>query len=171
MARPRRMRRRPPVSGPVALGGCVALVAGSARGMGGAIALALAREGADVACVDLLTAEDTARAVRALGRRAIALRADVGRSAHARRMVAETARRLGGLDILVNNAAIAHRDSLARTSEKTWDRVVDVGLKGTFLCCQVAAPMMRRRGGGKSVNISSLSGLIGGGRAKRSQAP
>jgi 3-oxoacyl-[acyl-carrier protein] reductase len=170
MARSRRLRSRHPVSGPVALAGRVALVTGSARGIGRAIALALAREGADVACADLLPAEDTARAVRALGRRAIALRADVGRAAHARRMVADTARRLGGLDILVNNAAIAHRDSLARTTEKTWDRVVDVGLKGTFLCCQVAAPVMRRRGGGKIVNISSLSGLIGGVLSKRSQA-
>jgi 3-oxoacyl-[acyl-carrier protein] reductase len=170
VARARRVRRRHPTSGPVALTGRVALVTGSARGIGRAIALALAREGADVACVDLLPAEDTARAVRALGRRAITLRADVGRAADARRMVAVTARRLGGLDILVNNAAIAHRDSLEGTSEKTWDRVVDVGLKGTFLCCQAAAPVMRRRGGGKIVNISSLSGLIGGVLSKRPRA-
>lgn len=170
MARPRRLKRRHPVSGPVALAGRVALVTGSARGIGRAIALALAREGADVACVDLLPAEDTARAVRALGRRAIALKADVGRVAHARRMVADTVRRLGSLDILVNNAAIAHRDSLAGTSERTWDRVVDVGMKGTFLCCQAAAPVMRRRGGGKIVNISSLSGLIGGVLSNRPRA-
>ena len=162
MARPRRVGRRHPVSGPVALAGRVALVTGAARGIGRAIALALAREGADVACADLLPAEDTARAVRALDRRAIALTVDVGRAAHARRMIAETVRRLGGLDILVNNAGIAHRDSLGGTSERTWDRVVGVVLKGTFLCCQAAAPAMRRRGGGKIVNVSSLSGLIGG---------
>jgi 3-oxoacyl-[acyl-carrier protein] reductase len=162
MARPRRLRRRYPASGPVALSGRVALVTGAARGIGRAIALALAREGADVACADLLPAEDTARAVRALGCRAIALRVDIGRAAQARRMIADTARRLGGLDILVNNAGIAHRDSLEGTSEKIWDRVVGVVLKGTFLCCQAAAPAMRRRGGGKIVNISSLSGVIGG---------
>jgi 3-oxoacyl-[acyl-carrier protein] reductase len=170
VARPRRLRARHPVSGPVALTGRVALVTGSARGIGRAIALALAREGADVACVDLLRARDTARAVRALGRRASALRADVGRAAHTRRMVADTKLRLGGLDILVNNAAVAHRDSLEGTSEKTWDRVVDVGLKGTFLCCQAAAPAMRSRGGGKIVNIASLSGLIGGVLSKRPRA-
>jgi 3-oxoacyl-[acyl-carrier protein] reductase len=162
MARPRRVGRRHPVSGPVALAGRVALVTGAARGIGRAIALALAREGADVACADLLPAEETARAVRALDRRAIALKVDVGRAAHARRMIAETVRRLGGLDILVNNAGIAHRDSLGGTSARTWDRVVGVVLKGTFLCCQAAAPAMRRRGGGKIVNVSSLSGLIGG---------
>jgi 3-oxoacyl-[acyl-carrier protein] reductase len=162
MARPRRLRRRHPASGPVVLSGRVALVTGAARGIGRAIALALAREGADVACADLLPAEETARAVRALGRRAIVLQVDVSRAAHARRMIADTARRLGGLDILVNNAGIAHRDSLEGTSEKTWDRVVGVVLKGTFLCCQAAAPAMRHRGGGKIVNISSLSGVIGG---------
>jgi 3-oxoacyl-[acyl-carrier protein] reductase len=170
MARARRLRRRHPASGPVELAGRVALVTGAARGIGRAIALALAREGADIACADLLRAEDTARAVRALGRRAIALRVDISRAAQTRRMVADTARRLGGLDILVNNAGIAHRDSLEDTSEKTWDRVVDVGLKGTFLCCQAAAPVMRRRGGGKIVNISSLSGLIGGVPSKRPRA-
>ena len=170
MARPRRLRRRHLVSGPVALSGRVALVTGAARGIGRAIALALAREGADVACADLLPAEETARAVRALGRRTIALRVDIGRIGHVRRMVADTTRRLGGLDILVNNAGIAHRDSLERTSEKTWDRVIDVGLKGTFLCCQAAAPAMRRRGGGKIVNISSLSGLIGGVLSTRPRA-
>ena len=106
MARPRRLRRRHPASGPVALSGRVALVTGAARGIGRAIALALAREGADIARTDLLRAEDTARAVRVLGRRAIALRVDISRAAQTRRMVADTARRLGGLDILVNNAGI-----------------------------------------------------------------
>jgi 3-oxoacyl-[acyl-carrier protein] reductase len=167
MARPRRLKRRYPVSRPVALAGRVALVTGAARGIGRAIALALAREGADVACADLLSAEETVQAVRALGRRAIALRADIGRAAHARRIVADTVRRLGGLDILVNNAGIAHRDSLGGTSEKTWNRVVGVVLKGTFLCCQAAVPAMRRRGGGKIVNVSSLSGLVGGVLSRR----
>ena len=170
MARPRRLSRRHPVSGPVALAGRVALVTGAARGIGRSIALALAREGADVACADLRPAAETVRAVRSLGRRAIALRADISRAAHARRIVGDTERRLGGLDILVNNAGVAHRDSLEGTSEKTWDRVMGVVLTGTFLCCQAAIPAMRRRGGGKIVNVSSLSGLIGGVPSRRPRA-
>lgn len=157
----------PRPSGPVDLSGRVALVTGAARGIGRAIALALAREGADVACVDLLGAEETAKAAVALGRRAVALRADVSRPADTRRMVAACVRRLGRLDILVNNAGIAHRDGLEETSERTWDRVVGVVMKGAFLCCQAAAPAMRRQGGGKIVNIASLSGIIGGVPSKR----
>jgi len=146
------------------LTGKVALVTGGSRGLGRQMVRAFAENGADViiASRNLETCEEAAQEVRALGRRAIALRVDIGRAAHARRMIADTARRLGGLDILVNNAGIVHRDSLEGTSEKTWDRVVGVVLKGTFLCCQAAVPVMRRRGGGKIVNVSSLSGVIGG---------
>jgi 3-oxoacyl-[acyl-carrier protein] reductase len=158
------------VSGPGDLAGRVALVTGAAQGIGRAVALALARDGADLACADILSADETAAAVRALGRRAIALKADVSRAAQVRRMIAATARRLGRLDILVNNAGIAHRDSLEATREATWDRVVDVVLKGAFLCSQAAVPVMRRQGGGKIVNIASLSGLIGGVPSRRTLA-
>ena len=120
MARPRRLRRRHPASGPVALSGRVALVTGAARGIGRAIALALAREGADVACADLLPAEDTAQGVRALGRRALALRVDIGRAAHARRMIADTARRLGGLDILAYNLGNLPRRLVLPPAIQSW---------------------------------------------------
>ncbi len=161
------MTVRFPASGPRDLAGRVALVTGAAQGIGRAVALALARDGADLACADIHSSDETAAAVRALGRRAIALKADVSRAAQVRRMIAATARRLGRLDILVNNAGIAHRDSLEATREATWDRVVDVALKGAFLCCQVAVPVMRRQGGGKIVNVASLSGLIGGVPSRR----
>jgi 3-oxoacyl-[acyl-carrier protein] reductase len=161
------MARRFPVSGPADLTGRVALVTGGARGIGRAIAMALARAGADVACADLRPADGTAEAVRRLGRRAAAVRVDVSRAADVRRMVQTCVRRLGGLHILVNNAGIAHRGSLEATREETWDRVVDVILKGSFLCCQAAVPVMRRAGGGKIVNVSSLSGLVGGVPSRR----
>ncbi|HET7876466.1 MAG TPA: SDR family oxidoreductase [Methylomirabilota bacterium] len=158
---------RYPVSGPGDLVGRVALVTGAARGIGQAIALALAREGADVACADLMPPDGTAQAIGERGHRTLALRVDISRAAQVRRMIERTLRGLGRLDILVNNAGIAHRDPLERTSEATWDRVVDVVLKGTFLCCQAAVPVMRRQGGGKIVNVSSLSGLIGGVPSRR----
>ncbi|HET8578728.1 MAG TPA: SDR family oxidoreductase [Methylomirabilota bacterium] len=159
------------MSGSADLSGRVALVTGAARGIGRSIVLALARAGADVACADLRAAEDTVAAVRRLGRRAVAIRADVSRAGDVRRMVQACVRRLGGLHILVNNAGIAHRDSLQATREATWDRVVEVILKGTFLCCQAAVPAMRRSGGGKIVNVSSLSGLIGGVPSRRTAGP
>ncbi len=164
------MTRRFPVSGSGSLAGRVALVTGAARGIGRAIAVALARDGADVACADLRPAEETAAAVREFGRSAVAIRADISRARDARRMIETAVSRMGGLDILVNNAGIAHRDSLEATREDTWDRVVDVILKGTFLCCQAAVPVMRRRGGGKIVNVASLSGLIGGVPSRRAPA-
>ena len=161
------MTRRYPASRSGDLSGRVALVTGAARGIGRAIALALARDGADVACADLRSTEDTVASVRRAGGRAVAIRADISRARDVRRMVETAVRRLGGLHILVNNAGIAHRDSLDATREEAWDRVVDVILKGTFLCCQAAVPVMRRRGGGKIVNVASLSGLIGGVPSRR----
>jgi 3-oxoacyl-[acyl-carrier protein] reductase len=159
-----------PVSGRVDLSGQVALVTGAVRGIGRAIALTLAREGAAVACADIRSAADTAAAVRALGRPAVALTGDVSRAAQVRRLIGETVRRLGRLDILVNNAGIAERVPLARMDERTWDRVLGVILKGTFLCCQAAAPVMARQGGGRIVNVASLSGIIGGVPSRRSGA-
>jgi 3-oxoacyl-[acyl-carrier protein] reductase len=158
-------------SAPIRLTGQVALVTGASRGIGRAIAVALAREGADVAAADLTSADDTVAAVRALGRRGVAVRADVSRRASVERMLATVARKLGGPDILVNNAGVTHRDRLEETGERTWDRVVDVILKGSFLCIQAAVPGMRRRGYGKIVNIASISGIIGGAVSRTSDRP
>jgi 3-oxoacyl-[acyl-carrier protein] reductase len=149
----------------------VALVTGAARGIGQAIAVALAREGADVAAADVVSVEETVAAIQALGRRALGVRGDVTRRAAVQRMVAAVGRRLGAPDILVNNAGITHRDRLEETTERTWDRVVDVILKGTFLCCQAVLPGMRARGYGKIVNIASISGIIGGAVSRKSDRP
>jgi 3-oxoacyl-[acyl-carrier protein] reductase len=140
----------------------VALVTGAARGIGQACALALARDGADVALADLLGCDASVAAVRDRGRRGLGLALDVTDGAALKAAVARVVTELGGLDILVTAAGILHRDGLEDTAEATWDRVVDVVLKGTFLAIQAGVPVMRARGYGKVVTIASISGLIGG---------
>lgn len=145
------------------LEGRVALVTGGARGIGRAIALALAREGADVAIcdIDLEGAKEVARRISALGRRALALRADVSRYEEVQQMIREILTRFGKIDILVNNAGIIRRGSFEEHSEADWDRVIAVNLKGTFNCAKEVIPLMKEQRYGKIINISSVAGKIG----------
>jgi len=141
------------------LAGKTALVTGGAVRVGRAIALELARAGADVAVGyhrSAAAARATARDIKALGVRAVALRADVGRPAEARRLVAEVARRLGRLDVLVNNAAVFFRTPLATTTPAQFDRLMAVNLRGAFFCSQAAARVMRRQGRGRIINIADV---------------
>jgi pteridine reductase len=141
------------------LAGKTALVTGGAVRVGRAIALELARAGADVAVGyhrSAAAARATARDIEALGVRAVALRADVGRPAEARRLVAEAARRLGRLDVLVNNAAVFFRTPLATTTPAQFDRLMAVNLRGAFFCSQAAARVMRRQGRGRIINIADV---------------
>ena len=147
------------VSQPIDLSGRKAIVTGSSRGIGAAAALVLAREGADVALADLLPAEETARQVEALGRKAVQIKVDVSNAADVQKMVAEAIDKLGHIDILVNSAGIVQREGLTTTSESIWDRVMSIDLKGTFLCIQAVYPHMKERGYGKIVNVSSISGI------------
>jgi 3-oxoacyl-[acyl-carrier protein] reductase len=140
------------------LAGRVALVTGAARGIGKAIALALAQAGADVAVnyrerVD--AAEAVAAAARRLGRRAIAIRADVSQGPQVQELVAAVGRELGPIDILVNNAGIAIRRGIDDLTEADFDRTIAVNLKSAFLCTQAVLPGMRVRRWGRIVNISS----------------
>ena len=144
------------------LRGQVALVTGAARGIGRACAVTLARDGADVAAADLLSLDDAVAAIGKHARRVLGLRADVTDGASVREAVARVVGELGRLDVLVTSAGILHRDTLEETAEATWDRVVDVVLKGTFLSVQAAVPVMREQGYGKIVAIASISGIIGG---------
>jgi 3-oxoacyl-[acyl-carrier protein] reductase len=144
------------------LRGQVALVTGAARGIGRACAVTLARDGADVAAADLLSLDDAVAAIGEHGRRALGLPVDVTDGAAVREAVERVVGELGRLDVLVTAAGIVHRDTLEETGETTWDRVVDVVLKGTFLAIQAGVPVMRAQGYGKIVAIASVSGIIGG---------
>ncbi len=158
-------------SQPIDLQGRCALVTGAARGIGAAAALVLAREGADMAVADILPANETVQQVQAIGRRAIAIHCDVSVASDVTRMVDEAIQALGHIDILVNNAGIIHRHTLMETSEDIWDKVVGIIMKGCFLCTQAIYPHMKQRGYGKIVNVSSISGIIGGAVSKPDDTP
>lgn len=139
------------------LAGKVALVTGAQQGIGKAIALAYSREGASVVLnyLDQQAAADAMVAdMQAMGQRAVAVAGDVSQAAAVRRMV-EAGAALGGIDILVNNAGIFPRVEFLDMTEAQWDEVLNVNLKGTFLCTQAVAQQMVARGGGGS--IMSLS--------------
>jgi NAD(P)-dependent dehydrogenase (short-subunit alcohol dehydrogenase family) len=141
----------------------VALVTGGGQGIGRALCLALAKAGADVAVADILLepAQQVAAEIEALGRRASAIQTDVSQADSVREMIAACVDKLGGLNILVNNAGIFPVAPLPLISEADWDRVMAVNLKGVFLCCQAALTPLRQSGDGRVINIASVSGLVG----------
>ena len=146
------------VEGPVA--GQVAIVTGGGQGIGRAIALRLATDGMDVVIADLQAeqAADVADAVRSLGRRALALQANVADAAGRQRMIDETLAAFGRLDVLVNNAGV-NRAALPRdVDEAHWDIVMDVNSKAVFFCCQLALRHMARQRSGRIVNLASIAG-------------
>lgn len=144
------------------LGNRVALVTGGSRRIGRAIALTLARAGANVVVnynQSKTAAQTTAREIEALGVQALPLRANVSRPKQVRAMFRAVEKRFGRLDILVNNAGIFFPTNWERLREEDWDRILGINLKGTFFCAQAAARIMRRQGQGRIINISSLGGL------------
>jgi 3-oxoacyl-[acyl-carrier protein] reductase len=147
--------------------GKVALVTGGARDIGRAVALELARGGADVAINYLRSGEAAARTVadvEALGRRSVALKADVSRPDEVRRLAAEALAFGGGrVDILVNNAGgLIRRATLAELTPELIDEVLRLNFTSTLLACQALIPRMVENGGGKVINISSIAGHNGG---------
>lgn len=144
------------------LTGRTALVTGAGQGLGKEMALALAEAGADVAVVDLRldTAEATAAEVHALGRRALALPADVSRQDQVRGLARRILDEWGRVDILVNNAGISRHTPSHTMALPDWQAVLDVNVTGVFLCCQAFAPGMMARRWGRIVNVASMSGLI-----------
>ncbi len=145
------------------LDGKVALVTGGAQGIGKAIALRLAREGADVAVSDinLEKAQETCREIEALGKKALAVGGSVADAKAAEAMVEKTIEGLGGLDILVNNAGITRDGVLLRMKEEDWDLVLSVNLKGAYNCTKAALRPLIKRKGGTSINIASVTGQMG----------
>jgi 3-oxoacyl-[acyl-carrier protein] reductase len=144
----------------------IAIVTGGARGIGQACAVALAREGAHVCVTDLIPTDETIDKVRSLGRQALGIKTDVSRKGDVVNMVAQVVEKFGRIDILVNNAGTCWRVPLEELTEEQWDRDVNTIMKGTFLCTQAVYPHMQRQGGGKIVNIASISGKIGGAVSK-----
>ena len=147
------------------LAGKVALVTGSSRGLGRAIALALAAAGADVAVnyrKNAKEADAVVAEIRKLGRRAVAIGADVSRQADVTRLVAETKAQLGTITILVNNAGVARVEAIDAIDEQNWDEMLAVNLKSAFLVTKAVLPGMREAGWGRILNMSSVAAQIGG---------
>lgn len=146
------------------LDGKVALVTGASRGIGRAIALALAEGGADVAvnyAGSEQAAEEVVKAIEAMGRQAMKLQANVGQSDEVESMVKAVIERFGKLDILVNNAGITRDNLLMRMKDEEFDQVINTNLKGVYNCVKaVTRPMMKQRSG-RIINISSVVGSLG----------
>jgi 3-oxoacyl-[acyl-carrier protein] reductase len=142
----------------------VAIVTGSAKGIGRAIALKFAAEGCDVVvnARHIEGARKVADEIKALGRQSLAIKADISRADEVDSIVARTIKEFGKIDILVNNAGgtdLARDSAIEDTSEEDWDRIIDINLKGQFLCCRAVVPYMKKNRYGKIINISSMGAI------------
>jgi NAD(P)-dependent dehydrogenase (short-subunit alcohol dehydrogenase family) len=145
------------------LAGRVALVTGAAKRIGRSVALRLAAEGADVVVNyrgSKSEADEVVAQIAAMGRRAMAVQADVSKRKDVITMFAAVEKEFGRLDILVNNAGMFFPAKFEELTEEQWDRILNTNLKSQFLCSQVAAPMLRRSDHGRIVNFASLGGLL-----------
>lgn len=141
----------------------VAIVTGAARGIGKAIALKLAQSGINVVVSDIMedAAKETAKELEAFGVQALAVKSDVANASDVTSLIKTTVDTFGSLDYLVNNAGITRDNLSMRMSEADWDLVLDINLKGTFLCSQAASKVMMKQRFGRIVNIASISGILG----------
>jgi len=145
------------------LKGKVAIVTGAAQGIGKGIAIAFAREGADVVVVDLSveSLQPTVKEVRAIGPRCLAVKTDVSKRAEVQELVKKTVSEFGRIDVLVNNAGKAAFQPLMDITDQDWDRILDTNAKGVFICIQEVAKQMIKQKSGKIINASSIAGKKG----------
>ncbi len=143
----------------------VAVVTGSARGIGKAIALRLAEAGADIVVNDIAAAaetlEGTANEIKALGRKALAVTADVSSAADVNGMIETAVSTMGKVDILVNNAGVTRDQLIMRMSDEEWDTVLNIDLKSAFLCTRAVLRHMMKQRSGRIISIASVVGLMG----------
>ena len=142
----------------------VALVTGSSRGVGKSIALAFAKEGAKVMInytSNEKAANEVLETIQKMGGQAKVFKADVAKKAEAQALVQATVDAFGGLDILVNNAGFTRPAMMLKMTEEQWDAVVNIHLKGAWLCAQAAAPHMIAKNSGKIINVTSVAGMAG----------
>lgn len=147
------------------LAGKAVIVTGSGRGIGKAIAIALAEQGANVVINDIQMdpALETMDEIKKMGRQAIFVKADVTSEEEVNNMVKTCVDTFGKVDIIVNNAGIVQTKPLLEITAKEWDLVMEVNLKGVFLCCKAVFPYMIEQKAGKIINIASVAGKRGGG--------
>ena len=146
------------------LEGKVALVTGSSRGVGKAVALGFASSGADVVVnytSNQKAADDVVNEIQSMGRSAVAVKADVAVKTDVETLVNTAAEQFGKLDILVNNAGFTRPAMMVKMSEDQWDQVVDIHLKGAFMCSQAAGRLMKEQKNGKIINVTSVAGIVG----------
>jgi NAD(P)-dependent dehydrogenase (short-subunit alcohol dehydrogenase family) len=145
------------------LQGQVALVTGAGKRIGRSIALRLAAEGASIAVnyrASRAEAEEVVREIQALGQKAVAIQADVSRRPEVAKLFAEVEKEFGRLDILVNNAGEFFPAKFEDITDEQWDGIMNANLKSQFFCAQAAAPIMKRQGRGRIINLASLGGLL-----------
>ena len=142
----------------------IALVTGSSRGVGRAVALAYAKEGAGVVVnytSNEKAADEVVEAIQSMGGKAVAVKADVAQKSAAEHLVKTAIDTFGRLDILVNNAGFTRPSMMLKMTEDQWDQVLDIHLKGAFLCSQAAGRQMKEQRSGKIINVTSVAGIVG----------
>ena len=142
------------------LAGKVAIVTGASRGLGRAIATGLAEAGASIVAADILDPSEMVEELTRLGRQALGLRVDVTKRADVEAMVRRAVEKLGRVDILVNNAGIFRTAAAEDLAEEDWDRVIEVNLKGQFLCAREAGQQMMKQQSGVIINVASVAGIL-----------